>query len=902
MSSACWSAAVTVSVPPEDAGWEGQAAVSELAYVELLAQLCQDLRLMWINAGGPTLQVLGNAAQLSKSQVGAILNGDIRQPPDWTVIKRLVLRIQQQASQQSGRTGTPYVNAGIDEYWWPRYNVVAQAFSLAQESRRPGVSRRRERRPPGPSRSHLPCLLPPAVGDFTGREEQVQTVTALLAGPSGEGSTTPAVTVVVIAGSGGVGKTTLAVHCAHLQRPVFPDGQLYVDLGGVDDPVDPADVLARFLGALGMDPAGIPNGQAARQEIYRNRVAGRRILVVLDNACDESHIEALLPGTNSCAVVVTSRHRHTTLPGAKIIELEAFTAPTALRLLAAIAGPERIGKEHDAALRVAELCGGLPLAVRAAGARLATKTHWTVNQLATRLADEHRRLDELSHRHLAVRASIGLSYQDIDPLARRLLRLLSLVTATDTAAWVSARLLDLAPADAEDVLERLVDARLLEVVGVDLTGQTRYRLHDLIRLFARERAMDEDGQAQRTAALGRMLGTWLDLIQKAAARAHCYVWLRGSAPRWPLDPQLTQRLLADPLAWFDGERLRIPSVIHQAADGGHPDLRWEIALATSNFYSIRNDFDTGIGCLELGLDHARRLGNEPAAAMLLILIGSFEYRRQRYDQASTRLQQARHLTKLVQDKRLFGLTRLVTAHVMRDQAQYDTALHAYREAHKALQPVADPIDLEAVRGIGRVLFMLGHTEKARPYLQSALQGARRLGNKRFLWTSLCFWGELALREGRLDLAEAAFMEMLRTRQCAVEATQHVAVMHGLGRVRFRQGRHRPALAILARAAKVGNEAHLRVGEARALAAIAEVHHHLGQLDKALTHINHATTILRSLRSPHYLAMAMQIEGRILTSAGQDAAAKNSVEQAASILNEIGVSHRSEGSILTTTFI
>src|SRR5262249_17600296 len=286
----------------------------------------------------------------------------------------------------------------------------------------PGV--RPNRAPSAPQRPPLPglpapCLLPPDIADFTGRQQELRQICDLLAPATP--SLRPTLVISPIAGRAGVGKTALAVHAAHRLRDVFPDGQLFVTRGGAEaHRAEPVEVLGRFLRALGVDNLQVPEGLGERQEMYRNRLAGRRVLVVLDNAADEAQVEPLLPGSSSCVVIVTSPNRLTALAGARAIDLDVLEPDPAVQLLATIAGPERIAAERQAAAELVRLCGRLPLAVRVAGARLAAKRHWALAQLVDRLADEHHRLDELTHRHLEVRASLALSYRGVDAQARRL--------------------------------------------------------------------------------------------------------------------------------------------------------------------------------------------------------------------------------------------------------------------------------------------------------------------------------------------------------------------------------------------------------------------------------------------------------------------------------------------------
>ena len=247
-----------------------------------------------------------------------------------------------------------------------------------------------------PAEQQIPSLLPTDMADFTGRAEQIEQIHQRLTRAAGQGSQLP-VPVVVITGQGGVGKTSTAVHAAHGAAGQFRDGQLFADLHGWSPrPVGPMHVLERFLRALGVPGSQIPEGLDERAEVYRSLLAGRRILVVLDDAAGESQVSPLLPGSGGAAVLVTSRSRLAGLPGAAHIEVNVLDAGQSVDLLARIAGTDRVHTQSQAAAAVAEQCGHLPLALRIAGARMAARPHRSFQQLADRLADETRRLDELS--------------------------------------------------------------------------------------------------------------------------------------------------------------------------------------------------------------------------------------------------------------------------------------------------------------------------------------------------------------------------------------------------------------------------------------------------------------------------------------------------------------------------
>ncbi|MGQ4456447.1 BTAD domain-containing putative transcriptional regulator, partial [[Kitasatospora] papulosa] len=272
-----------------------------------------------------------------------------------------------------------------------------------------------------------PAQLPATVPDFTGRATFVRELGDRLVTPEGA-----VMAVSALAGIGGVGKTTLAVHIAHRARPHFPDGQLYVDLQGAGaTAAEPETVLGSFLRALGTADSAIPDSLDERAALYRSTLDGRRILVLLDNAHDAAQIRPLLPGTEGCAALVTSRVRMVDLAGAHLVDLDVMSPEEALQLFTRIVGDERVRSEREAALDVVAACGFLPLAIRIAASRLAARRTWTVSVLAAKLADERRRLDELQAGDLAVKATFELGYGQLEPAQARAFRLLGLADGPD---------------------------------------------------------------------------------------------------------------------------------------------------------------------------------------------------------------------------------------------------------------------------------------------------------------------------------------------------------------------------------------------------------------------------------------------------------------------------------------
>jgi tetratricopeptide (TPR) repeat protein/transcriptional regulator with XRE-family HTH domain len=656
--------------------------------------------------------------------------------------------------------------------------LLADALGLAgsereqfEEAARPLLSAgpRRARPVASAPGSVAPFQLPPDVADFVGRPELVCRLRQLLArshdDPVGE-SDAGAVVVSAIDGKAGVGKSALAVHVAHRLAAEFPDGQLYASLRGAHpQPLDPGEVLGRFLRALGVDGAAIGSGMEERAALYRSRLAGRRVLVVLDDAASEAQVRPLLPASPTCAVLVTSRARLAGLEGAHLIDLDLLDPEQAVALLGRIVGPERVAAEPEAAAELARLCGRLPLALRVAGARLAARPHWRLAQLVARLVDERQRLDELAYGHLAVRASLTLSHQALEPDARVLFGRLGSLQTPDMAAWVGAALLDSSVARASELADRLVDARLLEVAGRDATGQVRYRFHDLVGVYARERAEAQDPPAERSAALARAFGAWLHLAERADARlGNPFLEpVYGKAPRWPVDQASTGRLLADPLAFLEAERAGLVAAVAQAASLGMAGLSWELTSALTQFLGARMYLDDWRRCTGQALTAARRAGDARGEAAMLLSLGSLE---------TIRPGGGRHQEALDCWRTALGIFERLGEDTGRAMAL--AALAVYRNDRAAFQRRRQQIE-EAL-----AVFDHGGSPRARACVLQCL-------------------GDLHHNHGRFELARRCFREALGVYRELGSRRGEARLLYQLGAVRIKQGRDADAVSLLRQA-------------------------------------------------------------------------------------------------------
>ncbi|MGW6933603.1 BTAD domain-containing putative transcriptional regulator [Lentzea sp. NPDC054927] len=331
-----------------------------------------------------------------------------------------------------------------------------------------------------------PAMLPADVPELAGRDPQLRQLRDLLRTSPGETGHRRA--VALVRGMPGCGKTALAVRAAHDAHEDFPDGQLFVDLGGDSGvPREPAEVLRWFLSALGATSAQVPESLSERVNLYRSLIGDRRILVLLDNAAGWQQVRPLLPGGRNCRVVITSRSAPVTAEVGCVLDLGPLDAESALALFTDVVGEARVAAEQVAARRITELCGRLPMAVRIAAARLVDKPHWPISVLAGRLESTHSRLAELCTGDMDIRTSLAGSYARLPRDARRGLVRLSVLETQEFPARVAAAALNEPVAEVEELLESLVDARMTEAVSVDATGCVHYRFHPLVRAFAQER-------------------------------------------------------------------------------------------------------------------------------------------------------------------------------------------------------------------------------------------------------------------------------------------------------------------------------------------------------------------------------------------------------------------------------
>jgi DNA-binding SARP family transcriptional activator len=699
-----------------------------------------------------------------------------------------------------------------------------------------------------PEQRQAPKLLPTGIADFTGRAEQIERVRQHLLSATGH-SAQLAVPVVVITGQGGVGKTCLAVRSAHSLAADFPDGQLFADLhGGSGHPVGPLQVLERFLRALGVPGAQVPEGLDERSEVYRNLLADRRFLVVLDDVASEGQVSPLLPGAGSSAVLITSRGGLAGLAGAEHLPVNIFDEMTSLELLGRIAGADRVRAQPEATSAVAGRCGHLPLALRIAGARLAARPHRSIQQLADRLNDEQRRLDELRHGELGVRVSISVSYQGAGQQARLLFRRLALLDMPGFSDWLSVALLDGAVADAEDALDDLVRAQLIEATG----PPGHYRFHDLIRVFAAERLAAEEPTAERDAALRRALGALLFLAEEALKSMDSGPWVKlgNAAPRWRLPAQLVEEQLTDPLAWGERERATLAAGIRQAARSGLAELCWQLASFAVDIFESSASFDDWREAAETGLAAARAAGHVCGEATMLASRGGAHLEQRRLGQARRDLEAACRLFREAGEDMNLAMATRDLATVDRLNGRLNDAARGYEQALAAFREAGDSVRvISALINLARVSVERGEHQNAAERLADARRMGQSLPRGRVRAQLLCMTGDATVALGEPGQAITWFDQALAIVCDIGDPVGQAHVLRGLGVARLRLGDLGAARATLERARELAGSVGDQLPEAQALLGLSEVALASGDQRSAASFARQAAGAFRAMSMP-----------------------------------------------------
>lgn len=647
--------------------------------------------------------------------------------------------------------------------------------------------------------------LPLDLDDFTGRSAQVEQLTELLAEAVGR-----AVTLSAIGGMGGVGKTVLAVHAARLMADKFPDGSLYLNLRGSGgrNPLTSLEALTILLQSLDVPASDIPDDLDRASARYRTALAGKRVLVLLDDAAGSSQVIPLIPGTAGCTALVTSRDSLTTLPGAHHLVLEVLSEDESLQLLAEIIGSDLIDADPAAALDLVRRCGCLPLALRVAAGQLVGGSASDLATLAARLGDHQARLDVLTSPEVSVRGTIALSLdalatseRSVDQAAAMALPLCALIDGDSFPLRLAAAVLELSLTEAEDVLERLVDVHLLETPALH-----RYRLHDLIAEVGRERAHRTLTDTQRQAAWKRVLTCYLSMLWRSE---ELFEPRRLIGPGWP-DPlwaapaaDLTD--LTAILNWLDGERFALVAAIKKARAGSAAEQLTAIRMAVGlmrftahrrrwtelrdaieavidlfdeltdpapkamllvdlgNAYGGFQDYATALEYHERGLEYVVQLNTPQLEGALLVNLSYGLQRVGRSADGLVRAQQALALAKTHHQSGVESAAHLMIGSLAGETGDFALQSEAFERAAQPLRDKGQPTHLaHRLRFIAESLRECGRHQEALEMLQECVQLHRQSPDQAdgFLAEALSDLGAVSHALGRYDDALAQLAEAL----------------------------------------------------------------------------------------------------------------------------------------------
>ncbi|MEU6199615.1 BTAD domain-containing putative transcriptional regulator [Streptomyces sp. NPDC047061] len=725
-----------------------------------------------------------------------------------------------------------------------------------------GSTERRERPEPAdpvepaeaPAPSLRPAQLPADAADFTGRTTEVEALCSALTDP-----TRVALPVVSISGMGGIGKSTLALRGAHRAKPDFPGGQLYADLHGNGlEPADPATVLGSFLAALGTPGHSLPAATEDRARLFRTTLDGRRILLMLDNARDPAQVRPLLPGSADCGVIITSRGRLSGLPTILQTDLDVFDTDEALALLRSIAGAGRVAEEPGAAAELVALCGHLPLAVRIVASRLAARPRWRIEAMTARLTDERLRIGELRAGDLGVAAAFELGYRQLTDDQARAFRLLAPLARPGIGIEAAAVVLELDEYEAEDLLESVVDAAMLEA---PLPG--RYRYHDLLRSFAlqltapaaahRTGEPSDTAGAEGTAALGRLLD---HLLGVACSAFQSMV---------PGDP--------------------VGAILGGGATPGHrfgtlADAR---AWVTSEFDCTTNAV-TAAARLALG-------GDTPMlrkAADLLVAITPFG-RDIPYAQLATAARMVAEAAALRGDDQAEGRARFVCGNAALQNTQLAEAESQTRLATEACRRAGDTVILRQILNDRGLIAQFQHRyADAVDSYDRAIELARELGHRSGELVTRLNAAQARLRSGRAPEAVSMCEEVLAELRDVADphGTSYAWYVHGMALHEL--DRHLDAVTSYTRCLETCTAFRIRGREAQARSRLAATWRVMGKPDLALSEGEAALALCEELGAEREKGNALLVLGRALADLGDNPAALSRARQAVAVFTRLGL--------------
>jgi tetratricopeptide (TPR) repeat protein/transcriptional regulator with XRE-family HTH domain len=700
-----------------------------------------------------------------------------------------------------------------------------------------------------PDRDSRPAVarqLPAGTAPFVGRAAEIDALTRLLPHRDAMPGT---VAIAAITGTAGLGKTTLALHWAHLVADAFPDGQLYVNLRGFDpsgEPVTPTAAIRGFLDALQIPRDRLPVSTVAQAGLYQSLAAGRRMLIILDNARDAAQVRPLLPASPTCLVLVTSRNQMTdlvTAEGAHPLALDLLADSEAGELLALRLGARRLAAEGDAARQLSQLCARLPLALSIAAARAVTHPHFPLASLVSELEDTRRRLDALDWGEgTSLRAVFSWSYQQLGALAARVFRLLGAHPGPDITVPAAASLAEVGLPAAREALAELHRANLLSE-----PAPGRFTFHDLLRAYAGELTASHDGEAEQNAAQSRLLGYYLP------AAAEAIGVLFRAEPERPLSfppPAIAVPALSDPAAaraWLDAELANLIATTVYAADHREPRQAIAMAATLSRYLRATSHHEEAIALHSRCRRAARDIGDRCAEAAELTSLGDAEALQGHHQQAAD---------------------------------YHQRALVLSRQA-------GDPIgEARVLNSLGVVEFDLCRYQRAARHWRQSLARCRSAGQRHGLVITLGNLGLVELRLGRRQQASRYLREALAISAPAEhdpgvtpDSFGHAHVLEGLGQVELALGHHQQASGYLQQALALSRQVNYRRVEANACHSLALAELALRHYPQAREYVHQALAIVREIGYVPGEAQAVNTLGQVLLAVGDHVQARAQHQQA-----------------------
>jgi tetratricopeptide (TPR) repeat protein len=728
--------------------------------------------------------------------------------------------------------------------------------------------------------------LPALVAGFTGRDAELAQITGLL-DPAGDAG---AVVVSAVAGLAGVGKTALAVQAGHAARQAgwFPGGVLFIDLHGYDAPVEPDQALDALLRALGVAAEHIPPGAEERAGLYRSRLAqvSGPVLIIADNASFEAQVRPLLPGPGPHRVMVTSRHTLAGL-GARLLDVAVLDDQASVALLdralrAARPGDDRVSADRAGAARLAAVCGGLPLALQIVAALLKADPSRTVSEMADELADEVRRLEALRYddgggtSEPSVAAAFDLSYRQLDDTMARMFRLLPVNPGPDVSITAVAALADLSVGNVRQIISQLVRAHLVEAAA---GAAGRWRMHDLLRLYAAQLSDAHADDDQREQARDRLLGYYLDTA--GAAGAHV-----SALPGTPVPVTFSGRY--DALAWLDAERPSLIAAVTMAASTGRDQVAMRLPLDLAGYLEWRRRFDEWLSTTVISLDIARRLQDRGNEAVALNNLGLAMAGLRRFAEAIIAHQDAAAIGQETGDRNGEGNALVNLGDALREAGRPEEAIATCKDAAAIFRETGDRNgEAIALNNLGAAQQAAGRPEEAIVTLRDAAAIFRETGDRHSEAIALNDVGAALGNVGRLEEAIAAHRDAAAIYRETGDRYREGGALNNLGIALRKAGEPDQAVTANRDAAAIFRETGDRYREGMALNSLGLALREAGRTEEAIVANQGAAAIFRETGDRNDEASALNNLGAAQRAAGRLDEAIAALRGAAAIFRETG---------------